>query len=80
MPATTAPGAAGRLYDHAKLRAWRDEAGLTREQVCVGVGDLSAYHLGQLEGGSRVPSLQLLTRLAEFYGHPPGELLPGIAA
>jgi transcriptional regulator with XRE-family HTH domain len=63
-----------RLYDYAKLRAWRDEAGLRRERVAVDL-DMSARWLEQLELGRKTPSVQLLTRLAAYYGHQAGELL-----
>jgi transcriptional regulator with XRE-family HTH domain len=77
LTATTAPEPTGRLYDHAKLLAWRVEADLTREQVCVEVG-VSFPWLSALERGEgRAPSLAVLTRLARFYGHEPGELLTG---
>ena len=71
------------LHDYRKLRAWREEAGLTREQVCTALTDdehkLGFSWLVALELGANVrqPSVQLLTRLAQFYGHSPGELLPG---
>jgi transcriptional regulator with XRE-family HTH domain len=80
VPAAAAPGDARRLYDNVKLRAWRHEAGLRREQVCVAVG-ISSGWLERLETQpySR-PSLDLLTDLARFYGHEPAELLTGIAA
>ncbi len=78
MPATTVPGdtAAGPLYDHRKLRAWRDEAGVSRERVAADL-ELSAAWLQNLElGGPRGgPSLDTLVRLARYYGHEPGELL-----
>jgi transcriptional regulator with XRE-family HTH domain len=73
------------LHDYRKLRAWREAAGLTREQVCVALTDdqhkLSFSWLTALEQGHNVrqPSVQLLTRLAQFYGHSPGELM-GAAA
>jgi transcriptional regulator with XRE-family HTH domain len=73
LPATTPES--GRLFDHAKLAAWRAESGLRREEVCVHVG-ISASWLSALERGEgRAPSLEVLTRLAVFYGHGPGELL-----
>ena len=76
QPTTAAPQPA-RLYDHAKLLAWRVEADLTREQVCVEVG-VSFTWLSALERGEgRAPSLAVLYRLARFYGHEPGELLTG---
>jgi len=78
LTATTAPQPSGRLYDHAKLLAWRVEADLTREQVCV-AGGISFPWLSALERGEgRAPSLAVLTRLAQLYGHEPGELLAGV--
>lgn len=76
-----APDDAGRLYDHAKLRAWRAEAGLTREEVWAGVG-VSVAWLADLEQGraGHAPSLDLLVRLARFYGHEPAELLAGTSS
>jgi transcriptional regulator with XRE-family HTH domain len=81
LPATTAPGPARRYYDHQKLRAWREAAGLSLKDVTRSV-DVSYPWLIQLEGGTAraQPSVQLLTALAELYGHHPGELLIGAAA
>jgi transcriptional regulator with XRE-family HTH domain len=69
------------LYDNEKLRAWRAAAGLSREQVWAEVGCSVAW-LQELEQGTsgRSPSLDLLTRLAKFYGHEPAELLTTSAA
>jgi transcriptional regulator with XRE-family HTH domain len=77
LPATTAPGAAARmLYDPAALRARREAAGLTREQVHL-TAPVGRSWLAELEQGTprRQPSLGLIFRLAELYGCPPGELL-----
>lgn len=78
---STTPTEAGRpparLYDPVKLRAWREQAHLSREQVCTQLG-ISYPWLAALEqgpSGDRQPSLQLLTQLAQLYGHQPGELL-----
>lgn len=64
------------LHDHVKLRAWREAAGLSREQVAVQTG-LSCSWITALELGSNQhgPSLGVLRQLAGFYGHAPGELL-----
>jgi transcriptional regulator with XRE-family HTH domain len=72
----TTPGAAPRplLYDHAKLRAWREESGLTRTQAAHQAG-LSYPWLRSLESGLGRPSLESLAALAELYGHQAGELL-----
>jgi transcriptional regulator with XRE-family HTH domain len=64
------------LYDHEKLRAWRDQAKLTRTEASHAAG-IAYPTLADLEAGrARQPSLEVLTRLAELYGHAPGELLP----
>ena len=71
------------LHNPEKLRAWREETGLRREQVCTHFTDdpdlpnLSFGWLAALEGGynARQPSVQLLNALARYYGHDPGELL-----
>lgn len=73
---TAAPTDDAPLYDHHKLRQWRHDAGLSREQVWAGTG-VSVKWLGDLERGTARsdPSLDLLVRLARFYGHEPGDLL-----
>ncbi len=68
----------GRLFDYDTLRAWREEAGLTREQVWLGT-ECSVAWLRDLEAGRAVPSLDMLARLARFYGRDPRELLSGAA-
>jgi len=81
LPATTAPGEARRYFDHEKLRAWREATGLSITEAAARVGTSYPW-LVQLEGGynRNQPSVQLLTALAELYGHQPGELLLGTAA
>jgi transcriptional regulator with XRE-family HTH domain len=79
LPSTTTSGgdvSAARLYDHELLRAWREQAGLSRERVGVDLS-MGASWLALLEQGGpgRTPSLALLIRLARYYGHEPGELL-----
>lgn len=67
------------LYDHEKLRAWRDASGLTRTQASHAVG-IAYPTLAELESGrARNPTLEMLTKLAELYGRSPAELLPGAA-
>ena len=67
------------LYDHEKLRAWRDEAGLTRTEASHAVG-IAYPTLADLEAGrARNPTLEMLTKLAGLYGHPLAEMLPGAA-
>lgn len=67
-------------YDHARLRAWRDEAGLTKERVAADLMDLdvriTATWLNRLERGVRTPSLGTLTALAAYYGRDMAELWP----
>ena len=78
LPATAPERDDPALYDAEKLRAWRAESGLSREQVCAEIGGLSYPWLAKLEQGQPVqPSLKLLVALARFYGHDPGELIPG---
>jgi transcriptional regulator with XRE-family HTH domain len=72
LPADAHTSDARSLIDHEKLRAWRGD--VTREVVCAAVG-LSANYLQRMESGERNPTLVVLTRLARYYGHEPGELL-----
>jgi hypothetical protein len=79
LPAATAPETEGRppTYDHRKLRAWREQSGLTRTQASHAVG-MSYPWLADLEAGrARNPTFDILARLAVLYGHDAGELLPG---
>lgn len=63
------------LYDHALLRTWRDESGLTLTQAAYH-GGISASWLRDLEKGLAVPSLQLLAALCDLYRHQLAELFP----
>ena len=64
------------LYDFTKLRAWRTDQHLRRERVCADLG-ISTGWLARLElgGDGRAPSLDLLNRLAAYYGHALHELI-----
>lgn len=66
--------------DYAKLRAWREATGKRRVRVAADL-DISEQWLRALETGERgrTPSLDMLGRLAAYYGHEPGELLLPIA-
>jgi transcriptional regulator with XRE-family HTH domain len=77
MPATATP-TPGRSagFDYLKARSWREDRELSREQVCAEVG-ISASYLTMIEVGLRVPRIEVVIRLADFYGHEPGELLIG---
>lgn len=58
-----------------QLRAARDRAGLTQ----TAVGQLLGVHfvtVSRWESGTRVPSLDVLYRLAAAYGCAPRDLLP----
>ena len=76
MPPATVPGDLCAGIDHVRLRAWREAAGLTREQVAVSAG-ISYPLLCAIELGNRRPRLAMLHRLATLYGHDPAELLAG---
>ena len=69
MPTTIA-------INHDLLRSWRVTAGLSRERVAADVGTGASW-LAIIESGTpgRVPSLDLIIRLARYFGHEPGELL-----
>ena len=71
MPAPTDPN---EWFDSARLRAWREEAGLTKEEVCFRNAPLSYPYLSNLEDGRQTPSVNLVYRLATFYGRNPAEL------
>jgi transcriptional regulator with XRE-family HTH domain len=79
LPATTTAPAGRMFYDPAALRARREQAGLSREQVHM-TGAVGRSWLAELEQGTprRQPSLQLIYALAELYGCQPGELLAPI--
>lgn len=65
------------LYDYAKLRAWRDQAGLDRTRAAADCG-ISYPWLRALETGNlddRAPSLATLDRIARYYGHHLSELI-----
>jgi transcriptional regulator with XRE-family HTH domain len=76
MPAPSVP-----LYDHRKLRAWRETAGLSPTQAAARIG-VSYPWLIRMEAGGlgKQPSLAMLYRLAAAYGHHAAELLGGGAA
>jgi transcriptional regulator with XRE-family HTH domain len=78
LTSATANGGAtdARLYDHVKLRAWRDESRKSRERVGADL-NLSAAWIAALETGKPYarPSLETLVALARYFGHEPAELL-----
>lgn len=60
-------------YIGAKLREWRQEAGLTLTGVAAAV-DLSVGYISQIERGLANPSLETLKRLADVLGQTVGAL------
>lgn len=73
MPPITPP-----LYDHARLRAWREEAGLSKERVAADL-EITATWLARVERGVRTASIPTLAALAAYYGHDMAELWPSTA-
>jgi len=58
---------ARQSFDRRLLRKWRRDSGLKPELVCVRA-DISFAYLRAVENGSRSPSADVLTRLADVYG------------
>ena len=58
----------------AKIRALRDESGLTQEQLAVAAG-LTTKTLGNAERG-QVPSIGTLWKLSRYFGCTVDDLLP----
>jgi transcriptional regulator with XRE-family HTH domain len=66
------------LYDHAKLRAWREESGKSPTLAAAENG-ISYVWLDRIEKGRPgvgTPRLALLAQLAAYYGHQLHELIP----
>lgn len=57
-----------------RIRLFRKKIGITQEQAAETLG-ITAKHISELERGITAPSLDLLVRIASFYGVPPSELL-----
>src|SRR5574337_237949 len=57
-----------------RLKAARENAGLTQEEVAQELG-ISRGALAQLEGGMRPPNSLQLAKLAELYGREIGDFL-----
>jgi transcriptional regulator with XRE-family HTH domain len=58
----------------ARIRALREEAGLTQEAVAWASG-LSKPHLSRVESGENLPSVAALVRIARELGVEPADLL-----
>jgi transcriptional regulator with XRE-family HTH domain len=60
-------------FNHARLRAWRADSGMTLEEVAFRAS-VSYPHLRRLEDLGGNPSAALLARLAAVYGRDVREL------
>ena len=68
-------GKVGRLRREVKLRTWRQERGVTQEELAK-KAKVTKRYISQLETGLRQnPSLPVLRRLAKALGVSVGELL-----
>lgn len=56
------------MSDHP-LKEWREQNGMSQGALAEKV-DVWASHISQIEGGLRVPSLGLASRLSEITGIP----------
>jgi transcriptional regulator with XRE-family HTH domain len=79
VPSSAADRAAEASYIGAKLREWRQEAGLTLTGVATSV-DLSVGYISQIERGLANPSLETLKRLADALGQTVGALFSNESA
>jgi transcriptional regulator with XRE-family HTH domain len=61
-----------------RIRELRLERGLKQEELCERAG-ISADAITRIEGGSRVPTLDTLERLASALGVPPAAFFDGAA-
>ncbi len=60
------------------VRAAREKAGLTQEQLAWAAG-LHQTEIARIEGGRRNPGLDTIFKVARGLGVAPGELFSGIA-
>ena len=58
----------------ARIRALREEAGLTQEAVAWACG-IPKAHLSRIESGENLPSLPILSALAKHIGAEPYDIL-----
>jgi len=63
-----------RRHFHPVLRRFRQEAGLTQEQVAERM-DVSVGFFGMMEVGRRWPNIDMLFRIARALDVRPGELI-----
>lgn len=59
------------------VRAAREKAGLTQEQLAWAAG-LHQTEIARIEGGKRNPGLETIFKVARGLAVPPGELFRGI--
>lgn len=64
----------GRIL-RKKIRKYRQEAGLTQEELADKAGISRAY-MGYIEQGRNVPSLEVLEKIARMLKVKPSELIP----
>jgi transcriptional regulator with XRE-family HTH domain len=64
------------LYDHAKLRAWREEAGQTITDAASALGISYPWLVNLETGRSNPPRVDTLDMIARYYGHELAELFP----
>lgn len=60
-----------------RIRARRSELDLSQEQVALAAG-LHRSYVGQLEAGTRNPSLQNIVRISRALELDPGEMVRGL--
>jgi transcriptional regulator with XRE-family HTH domain len=61
------------------IRELRQQRGLTQEELCERAG-ISVDAVSRIEGGSRIPTLDTLERLAQAFAVSPATFLDGVAA
>jgi transcriptional regulator with XRE-family HTH domain len=57
------------------LKAWREKRRMTQEELAKFAG-ISTVYVAKIEAGDKVPSIQVLMKLAKALGVKAGELLP----
>lgn len=60
------------------LRAYRQERGLTQEQLSERVGVVHSF-IHSMESGKKQPSLQMILKLADALGVRPGDMINDMA-
>ncbi len=68
-----------KRYMPGILRRYRDDADLSQQDLVNIVGVSKGFY-SSLEGGKRVPNLDMLVRIARALGVRPGEMLDAMVA